>query len=208
MPPVTRGNRRSMFTKGEMCWQQGLLEHPQRSPVEAEHRLPFEWLSTSLHRCEVRVPALKKNVVLLLAVAIAILTQSFPALSQQTAFGHIIALQTGSLGGPPSPSTLPHPIDADDTVSVTLDVPFINASVPNSRVPTRNRLPSTPTPPPGLCKIVTGGYALDPKDTGTKLNESVLLSAYLAGKKVSLQLNGCVFDKPRIVSVSLSASSN
>lgn len=134
---------------------------------------------------------------LVIASAIPFLCQSFPAFSQETAYGHIIAFQTGSLGGPPSLTHSPiigARVEADDTVAVNLDVPFQNS-----------REPGTLVVPGVACKITTGSYALDPKDTGVKLNESVLLSAYLAGKKVRLELNGCVFDKPRIISVQMSA---
>jgi hypothetical protein len=131
----------------------------------------------------------------------SLFAMSAPAVAQQTAYGHVTSLQTGSLGGPPSP--LGHPrTPADDTIAVTLDVPFVNSADKGVVVDERH-------PPPAVrCKVTNGGYALDPSDTGTKLNESVLLSAYVSGKRVSLFLEGCVFDKPRIISVSMSASEN
>jgi len=141
----------------------------------------------------------KKDVLRFFALTATILSLAFPTLAQQTDYGHITALQTGSLGGAPIPGSLPRRIDADDTLAVDLDATFVNSGEPNLAI---LRSPSTP------CKITTGGYALDPKDSGVKLNESVLLSAYLAGRKVSLHLSGCVFDKPRIVSVSMSTANN
>jgi hypothetical protein len=127
---------------------------------------------------------------------------SFPAFAQHTAYGHITSLQTGSWGEPHTIGSLPGRILADDTMAVDLDVPFVNSSTPNISGVVAGR----PKPPPTPCKVTTGGYALDPKDAGTRVNESVLLSAFLAGKKVSLFLDGCIFDKPRIVSVSMSTS--
>jgi hypothetical protein len=137
--------------------------------------------------------------ILSLAAMAAIITVAPSALAQQTGYGHIVTLQTGSLGGPPHAAVTTR-IDADDTLAVNLDAAFVNAS----ETGVAQLHPAPPTP----CKITTGGYALDPKDTGTKVNESVLLSAYLAGRRVSLHLNGCVFDKPRIISVTLSADNN
>jgi hypothetical protein len=140
----------------------------------------------------------KKRVCIFVFAMIApVLCQVFPAFANEaTDFGHIITFQTGSVGGPSSPGSVTNPrlIPGDDTVTVNLDVPFVNSGPPKT-VTIR-------------CSITTGGYALDPKDTGTKLNESVLLSAYLAGKKVRLTLDGCVFNKPRIISVSMSTSVN
>jgi hypothetical protein len=143
----------------------------------------------------------KKDVLRFFALTATILCLAFPTLAQQTDYGHIAALQTGSLGGAPNPGSLLRRIDADDTLAVDLDATFVNSAEPSN--------PATLHPPPSTpCKVTSGGYALDPKDSGVKLNESVLLSAYLAGRKVSLHLRGCVFDKPRIVSVSLSTANN
>jgi hypothetical protein len=123
--------------------------------------------------------------------------------AQETAYGHITLLQTvdevphvapGNLGATASAKVL-----AEDSIAVTLDVPFVNS---NELSAGAARSPSS------ACKVTTGGYALDPTDPGIKVNESVLLSAYLAGKRVRLDLNGCAYDKPRIVSVTMSASEN
>jgi hypothetical protein len=146
-----------------------------------------------------------KHNILRCFVLISILSLAFPVLAQETAYGRITALQTGSLGGAPGPSVVPGRVEGDDTVAVDLNVPFVNSS-DSGTVPTVQKL--RPPSPSTSCKITTGGYVLDPKDAGVKLNESVLLSAYLAGRKVSLHLSGCVFGKPRIVSISMSASQN
>jgi hypothetical protein len=143
----------------------------------------------------------QKDVSRFFALTATILSLAVPALAQQTPYAHITALQTGSLGGAPSLGRLPGRIDADDTLAVDLDTPFVNSAEPSNPAILH-------PPPPTPCKVTSGGYALDPKDSGVKLNESVLLSAYLAGRKVSLHLSGCVFDKPRIVSVSMSTSNN
>jgi hypothetical protein len=143
----------------------------------------------------VEAPMIKKPALVFIFVAIApIFSVSAPAQvtrSDQTNYGHIVALQTGSLE-----LLQPHPIPADDTMIVVLDVAFVNSSYPPP-------LDVLHPPPPVPCKVTKGTYALDPKDTGVKVNESVMLSAYLAGRKVSLVLNGCVFDMPRIVSVNM-----
>ena len=74
---------------------------------------------------------------------------------------------------------------------VSLDVPFSNSP---HKCPADN--------PAGL-------YALDPKDADVKVNEAVLLSAFLAGRKVSLVLAECAFGLiPRIVSVVMVSSDN
>jgi hypothetical protein len=141
----------------------------------------------------------KKDVLRFFALTATIVCLAFPALAQETPYAHLTALQTGSLGG--GPGHLPGRVEGDDTLAVDLDVPFVNSADPSNPAILH-------PPPPTPCKVITGGYALDPKDSGVKLNESVLLSAYLAGRKVSLHLSGCVFGKPRIVSVSLSTSNN
>jgi hypothetical protein len=141
----------------------------------------------------------RARVMYFLAVTATAVVVACSAHAQQTSFGHIVSLQTGSLGGPPH-NAISTGIEADDTMAVSLDAPFVNASETG---------PVTVRPLPAIpCKITNGGYALDPKDTGTKVNESVLLSAYLAGHKVSLHLNGCAFNKPRIISVVLSTANN
>jgi hypothetical protein len=116
--------------------------------------------------------------------------------SNQTLYGHITALQTGSLSRPAG-LALPKPILADDTIIVALDVPFVNSTYSQ---------PGVLHPTPTLCKV-QNLYALNPSDTGIKLNEAALLSAHLAGRRVSLVVDGCVFDMPRIVSVNLLSSS-
>ena len=125
-----------------------------------------------------------------------------PAVAQETSFGHILTLQTGSLGKADVAAFVgTNHVEADDTLSVTLDVTFVNSAA-RGVSETSNRPASFP------CRDTSGGYALDPKDSGAKLNESVLLSAYHARKRVRLKLDGCVFDKPRIISVALSAAND
>ena len=137
---------------------------------------------------------------LLLACAFSAAVGATPAQAEETAFGHIVSMQTGSVGGAPAIQGITTHIPADDTVSVTLDVPFVNTE----DVPVASRVGTPGTP----CKNTQGGYALDPKDTGVKLNESVLLSAFMAGRKVRLTVSGCVFNKPRIISVMLNTSAS
>jgi hypothetical protein len=110
-----------------------------------------------------------------------------------TKFGHITALKTGHIAttvlifnGGPVPIWFREPAE---TMSVSLDVPFVNSSEPG--------LTNIP------CKITNAGYALDPKDPGVKVHEAVLLGAFLAGKKVRLSVEGCIYDKPRIFAVDI-----
>jgi hypothetical protein len=71
----------------------------------------------------------------------------------------------------------------DDTMGFKLDVPTVNS----------------PTP----CKIMGAGYALDPQDPGVKLHQSVVLSAFLAGRKIRVLVDGCAYDKPRVIGIGI-----
>jgi hypothetical protein len=97
-----------------------------------------------------------------------------------TAWGHVTALETGW---------------HDDTMSITLDpsVPFVNSLRHSFEI----------TQPDMSCKVTNAGYALDPRDPGVKAHEAVLLAAFIAGKKVRLLINECVFDKPRVIAVGI-----
>lgn len=53
---------------------------------------------------------------------------------------------------------------------------------------------------PSACSILDG-YTTDPSDSGYQLFNSMLLSAYLANRKVRLTIDGCVSGRPRIISV-------
>ena len=52
-----------------------------------------------------------------------------------------------------------------------------------------------------LYQTVNDGYATDPTDPGHKLHHAILLGAFLNGKPVRLTLQGCSFDRPRIIGV-------
>lgn len=54
---------------------------------------------------------------------------------------------------------------------------------------------------PDGCRVATAGYATNPADTGHSLFHTLLLSAFLNRKEVSLLISGCVYDKPRIIAV-------
>jgi hypothetical protein len=62
---------------------------------------------------------------------------------------------------------------------------------------------SAPFTNPAGCSVTTVGYATDPTDTGRALFHAMALSAFMNRKEVALLLNGCVFDKPRIIAVSI-----
>ncbi len=51
------------------------------------------------------------------------------------------------------------------------------------------------------CTVKNDGYATDPADPGHKLHHAILLGAFLHGKEVRLTLQGCAFDRPRIIGV-------
>lgn len=125
---------------------------------------------------------------LFIAAAIASGLSASPAASapRYSEFGHVVGLETGWL---------------DDTMGVKLDVPFVNSFEMSWLV--FSPLESLPHGRRKPCKITTAGYALDPKDRGVKLHQAVLLSAFLAGRKVRVLVEGCIYDKPRIIGVGI-----
>ena len=56
---------------------------------------------------------------------------------------------------------------------------------------------------PSNCSVTTAGYATSPADPGHSLFHTVILSAWLNRKEVMLRIAGCVYNKPRIISVSV-----
>jgi hypothetical protein len=106
-----------------------------------------------------------------------IISRSIDWSTDYTRWGHLTALETGWY---------------DDTMSITLDpsVPFVNSGRGTGRIQE-------------LCKVTNAGYALDPKDPGVKAHEATLLAAFIAGKRVRLLVNACVFDKPRVIAVGI-----
>jgi hypothetical protein len=52
-----------------------------------------------------------------------------------------------------------------------------------------------------LCHITTDGYATDPGEAGHQLQHAAVLAAYLHHKQVQFLVQGCAYDKPRIISV-------
>ena len=67
----------------------------------------------------------------------------------------------------------------DNLMRIRLDGPFVN---------------------PQGCPM-TDGSVTDPSQSGADLFHSMLLSAYMANKPVSLTIDGCLVDRPRIISV-------
>jgi hypothetical protein len=59
---------------------------------------------------------------------------------------------------------------------------------------------TAPTVNPG-CTVLNAGYATNPADPGHSLHHAVLLAAFLNNREVQIIADGCVFDKPRIISV-------
>lgn len=53
---------------------------------------------------------------------------------------------------------------------------------------------------PGTCTVLDG-YSTDVADQGNQLFTSMLLSAYLANRKVRLTIDGCSSNRPRIIGV-------
>jgi len=62
---------------------------------------------------------------------------------------------------------------------------------------------SAPLMNPAGCSVTNAGYATNPADTGHSLFHTLLLSAFLNRKEVSLLIDGCVFNKPRIIAVKI-----
>jgi hypothetical protein len=130
-----------------------------------------------------------RGLIFFAVIALFSLNCNLPALAQQ---GVITSLKTGSQAAPHGPESICSATTelaqcqdkAVDSLFISLDdQPFIYLLHP--------------------CKIKSGIYALEPADSNVKVNEAVLLAAYLSGKRVSLGLDGCVFDMPRIVSVTV-----
>ena len=59
---------------------------------------------------------------------------------------------------------------------------------------------TAPTVNPG-CAVLNAGYATNPADAGHSLHHAVLLAAFLNNREVQIIADGCIFDKPRIISV-------
>ncbi len=55
---------------------------------------------------------------------------------------------------------------------------------------------------PASCPA-TDGYLTDPADPGHELFNSMLLSAYLAKRRVQLTIDGCTVGRPRIIAVAI-----
>jgi hypothetical protein len=47
------------------------------------------------------------------------------------------------------------------------------------------------------------GYITDPSDQGNALFNSILLTAYMANRQVSLVISGCTLDRPHIIGVNI-----
>jgi hypothetical protein len=62
---------------------------------------------------------------------------------------------------------------------------------------------SAPLVNPDRCSVTNAGYATNPADAGHSLFHTLLLSAFLNRKEVSLLVSGCAFDKPRVVAVKI-----
>lgn len=62
---------------------------------------------------------------------------------------------------------------------------------------------TTPMVNPSGCTVLNAGYATDPADPGHSLFHTILLSALLNHKEVSLLISDCAYDKPRIIAVQL-----
>ncbi len=62
---------------------------------------------------------------------------------------------------------------------------------------------SAPIVNPGRCPVTAAGYATNPADRGHSLFHTVLLSAFLNRKEVSLGISGCIFSKPRVIGVKI-----
>jgi hypothetical protein len=68
----------------------------------------------------------------------------------------------------------------------------------------RVQLGNLPTINPDACPVADG-YITDPADSGNQLFNSMLLSAYMANKRVRLTIDGCAGLRPRIIAVEILA---
>ena len=64
----------------------------------------------------------------------------------------------------------------------------------------RVQLSQGPFTNPSACPL-TDGYTTQPADSGHQLFNAMLLSAYMSGRRVRVVVDGCAFDRPRIISV-------
>ena len=55
---------------------------------------------------------------------------------------------------------------------------------------------------PANC-VSPDGYVVDPADSGHQLFSAMLLSAFMARRKVELVLDGCAMQRPRIIGVNI-----
>lgn len=62
---------------------------------------------------------------------------------------------------------------------------------------------SAPLVNPGGCAVTNAGYATSPADPGHSLFHTLLLSAFLNRKEVSLLISGCAYGKPHIIAVKI-----
>jgi hypothetical protein len=53
------------------------------------------------------------------------------------------------------------------------------------------------------CPVTDAGYATNPSDPGHQLHHAALLGAYYNHKRVQILVDGCVYDKPRILAVNV-----
>lgn len=102
-----------------------------------------------------------------------------PALAQNwTDFGSITSLEAGW---------------GADTIAIRLNAPFQNSFVPAPAVPGGAR----------ACTATNAGYATDPNDPGHSLYHTLAMAAFLNKKDVRLLLQGCVYDKPKIIAIQI-----
>jgi len=79
-----------------------------------------------------------------------------------------------------------------DAMGVHHSAPFVN-SLRLSPLRTGGYVPE--------CGTTNDGYATSPADDNHKLNHAMLVGAFLHGKEVSFALQGCSYDRPRIIAV-------
>jgi hypothetical protein len=61
---------------------------------------------------------------------------------------------------------------------------------------------TAPLANPG-CQVTDAGYATNPDDPGHQLHHAVLMMAFAMNRQVQIRASDCVYDKPRIISVSV-----
>jgi hypothetical protein len=133
--------------------------------------------------CEMIIHFSRASTMVLVAWLVAIAS---PALAQATPRELTVVTDWGRI-------ERLHSAWSEDAMGVHHGAPFVNSR--RVDVITRSVVDE--------CKTVTEGYATDVSDPARKLHHALLIGAFLHLKEVRFVLQGCSFDRPRIISVEM-----